>query len=699
MDTQHLVDFLRNTRHLDTDITSTIQHSYSQLELNPHKSREKSKALQISRKGRGSIRQEYQSNDFFWKALGPWAAFPRSSVTILQGTQHSRDWVEEIAIKTTELIETKRVPLAWALNVLAKPGDGEEPRGFTGQDIVAQCCLQFLRWNPALHRRSILEICLKKCETATTELEWFEVLAYFIETLDEVYIIVDLDVMGRGISSAAVWPTALEAMFRNFSARDVHCVVKVILLTCTAPDLRGDSPDINVIRVPQKNNGILRREHPSRRPSSTQESDFHSAEVWLQNVGRERPKRAQSPTTREDGDSSHGDTVTMRASKRSKPSNSQQPGDISATVHTPTPAYRHDQVAIESSRRFPPQLQPLEKEGQKPPDLQLQSSNQASGDERVDGSENHPQSRSLTDPSAPATMQPSVMNLRQLSRPPDRDAFEIAVICALPLEADALEALFDRHWDEEEYPYGKARGDPNAYSAGVLGRHNVVLAHMPNMGTASAAIAATSCRTSFPNIRLALVVGICGGVPLSLTGQKMNLGDVVVSDGVVQYDLGRRLPNQFLRKDTLLDSLGRPNMEIRTQLATLKGIRGRRNMEKRMAEYLGVLRRDPELAADRPRAGSDMPFEVAPPVVHFGLIASGNTVMKSGEDRDKIAEAAQVIAFEMEGAGVWDVFPCVVIKGVCDFADSRKNKEWQRYAAATAAACAKAFLDRWVLQV
>jgi nucleoside phosphorylase len=50
----------------------------------------------------------------------------------------------------------------------------------------------------------------------------------------------------------------------------------------------------------------------------------------------------------------------------------------------------------------------------------------------------------------------------------------------------------------------------------------------------------------------------------------------------------------------------------------------------------------------------------------------------------------------MEGAGVWDNFPCIVIKGVCDYADSHKNKKWQGYAAATAAACMKAFLKEWI---
>jgi len=67
-------------------------------------------------------------------------------------------------------------------------------------------------------------------------------------------------------------------------------------------------------------------------------------------------------------------------------------------------------------------------------------------------------------------------------------------------------------------------------------------------------------------------------------------------------------------------------------------------------------------------------------------------VMKSGEDRDEITLREKVIGFEMEGTGVWDNFPCVVIKGVCDYADSHKNKKWQGYVAAAAIACMKAFL-------
>lgn len=91
--------------------------------------------------------------------------------------------------------------------------------------------------------------------------------------------------------------------------------------------------------------------------------------------------------------------------------------------------------------------------------------------------------------------------------------------------------------------------------------------------------------------------------------------------------------------------------------------------------------------------------EAIKPSVHIGMIASADTdtVMKSGEHHDKLAKKEGVIGFEMEGAGVWDNVPCIIIKCVCDYADSHKNKMWQHYAAATAASGAKAFLeDYWI---
>lgn len=311
------------------------------------------------------------------------------------------------------------------------------------------------------------------------------------------------------------------------------------------------------------------------------------------------------------------------------------------------------------------------------------------------------------------------------TRPASRLGFEVAIICALAIEADAVEALFDQYWDED-HSFGKSPGDPNAYTTGFIGRHNVVLAHMPGMGKANAAIVASHCQTSYRNIKLALIVGVCGVVPIVANNNtEIILGDIIISKSVVQYDFGRRLPERFVRKDTLLDSLGRPNLEIRALLGKLEGRRGRMMLNKKITGHLMELQKEADLQAQYPGNSYDKLFDASfrplsdgktceeckcdgqlmprtrleqqgiQPAVHFGLIASGDTVMKSGTERDEIARQEGIIGFEMESAGVWDIFPCIVIKGACDYADSHKTKRWQRYAAATAAACAKAFLEFW----
>ncbi|EXA30643.1 hypothetical protein FOVG_17977 [Fusarium oxysporum f. sp. pisi HDV247] len=316
----------------------------------------------------------------------------------------------------------------------------------------------------------------------------------------------------------------------------------------------------------------------------------------------------------------------------------------------------------------------------------------------------------------------------QPSRPEGRHGFEIAVFCALPLEADAIEALFDYYWDSNGPSFRKAAHDPNSYLTGVIGCHNVVLIRMPGTGKVHAAAAASNCRASFPNIKIALVVGVCGVVPFKRNGEEIVLGDVVISEGIIQYDFGRRLPGQFIPKEGPLDSLGRPNQEIRGVLAQAKGIRGRELLISEMTRYLSILCQKSELRAEYPGVVYDRLFEASyrhsedqkpceqvgcdgklvprrrlqatkpspAPAIHFGLMASGDSVMKSGDDRDREVEARDIVAFEMEGAGVWDILPCIVIKGACDYADSHKSKVWQRHAAATAAACAKAFLGFWI---
>ncbi len=158
-------------------------------------------------------------------------------------------------------------------------------------------------------------------------------------------------------------------------------------------------------------------------------------------------------------------------------------------------------------------------------------------------------------------------------RPSRREDFEVAIICALPLEYDAVSLLFDEFWDRNGDLYGKAAGDCNIYATGRMGHHNAVLLLLPDMGKANAAGAAASLRSSYSGLRLALLVGICGGVPRA-GNREVLLGDVVISSSLVQYDFGRQYPDRFVRKDTIRDNLSGPNKDIRNLLAIFQAEHG-----------------------------------------------------------------------------------------------------------------------------
>ncbi|KAF4232361.1 hypothetical protein CNMCM6805_010007 [Aspergillus fumigatiaffinis] len=313
-------------------------------------------------------------------------------------------------------------------------------------------------------------------------------------------------------------------------------------------------------------------------------------------------------------------------------------------------------------------------------------------------------------------------------RPRRRTDFMIAIICALPLEAEAVEALFDEGYDRRGKYYGKQRGDANAYVNGRIGQHDVVLCYMPGMGKGRAASVASSLLVSYPEIELALVVGICGGAPPPPPKyQEIFLGDVIISDSVIEYDFGRQYPGGFQRKTGLKDTLGRLSREIRTLLNSLRVEDARRDLQDRTQQHLHVLQqRGPKW--DHPRAsdvlfesryrhkhymhaspagcscfGSDSPDQICeealgPDCDDLGCDQGQQVRCREIAEahRDEIVRNEKVIGFEMEGAGVWDNIPCIIIKGVCDYADSHKSKVWQAYAAATGASAAKALLESWI---
>jgi nucleoside phosphorylase len=298
--------------------------------------------------------------------------------------------------------------------------------------------------------------------------------------------------------------------------------------------------------------------------------------------------------------------------------------------------------------------------------------------------------------------------------------YTVAWVCALPLEMAAAKSMLD-----EIHPnLPNSSSDQNTYVLGKIHTHNVVIACLPSgiFGTTSAATVANQMLCTFRSIRFGLMVGIGGGVPTKEAD--IRLGDVVVSKptedfgGVVQYDFGRTVGQGVFQRT---GTLNKPPQMLLTAIARLQADQ---MMEiSRIPEFLSeMIAKYPGMRAGFTYRGQgqDRLFDAASdhhglqntcdtcdtsrlvtrpvrdrhdPVVHYGLIASGNKVIKHGGTRDKLGQELGILCFEMEAAGLMDNFPCLVIRGICDYADSHKNKEWEGYAAATAAAYAKELLS------
>ncbi|KAH7550903.1 hypothetical protein BM1_10276 [Bipolaris maydis] len=298
-----------------------------------------------------------------------------------------------------------------------------------------------------------------------------------------------------------------------------------------------------------------------------------------------------------------------------------------------------------------------------------------------------------------------------------REDYTVGWVCALPVELVAAQEMLDEeHLDLE---HDTADSDENLYALGSIGGHNVAIVCLPagRIGNNPAAAVATQMRATFKNMRFGLMVGIGGGVPSA--GADVRLGDVVVSQprdtfaGVVQYDIGKTTPSGFKRTG----SLNSPPHVLLSAVVKVraKELRGRSQLSRYISKLEGIAK------FQRADAGPDLLFKAAynhergdtcdqcsvegrqprperksgtEVMVHYGTIASGNQVMKDAAERDRVsAELGGISCFEMEAAGLMNSFPCLVIRGISDYADSHKNDKWQPYAAGTAAAYAKELLS------
>ncbi|KAF2173437.1 hypothetical protein M409DRAFT_61847 [Zasmidium cellare ATCC 36951] len=332
---------------------------------------------------------------------------------------------------------------------------------------------------------------------------------------------------------------------------------------------------------------------------------------------------------------------------------------------------------------------------------------------------------------ADSTEAPSRRKRRLPARSLPLESYLVGWIVALDDELTAALAMLDEQHAEPE-DFEQPQNDTNTYRWGHIGAglnyHNIVIASLPGVyGIASAATTAKEMSISHPHIRFGLLVGIGAGVPRP--DHDVRLGDIVVSrplgtsGGVIQYDLvkakttGSELTGHLAAPPAALQKAAmslashhaledseipeiieevfekRPKLAKSGQWAYPKSERDRLSAETYLRSGSEI-----SLAEDRTDAEGDVVREgrkTLCPEIHLGIIGSGDTLVKDIAQRESILQRlpAECLCLEMEAAGLMNAFPCLVIRGICDYGDSRKNDKWQKYAALAAAAYAKDLLD------
>ncbi|KAH7175354.1 nucleoside phosphorylase domain-containing protein [Dactylonectria macrodidyma] len=305
---------------------------------------------------------------------------------------------------------------------------------------------------------------------------------------------------------------------------------------------------------------------------------------------------------------------------------------------------------------------------------------------------------------------------------PSRADFNVAIVCSVPIEFHALSLIIDESWDQAADSFGRSPDDINKYTTARIGNCNVVIMRPSMVDNSDSTDAATSLRSSYPNIKLVLLVGTCGGVP-SVGGDQMRFGDVVLSRTLVE----RQSPRGCMtRKDTVEDSLSPANKDILKLLAPFKSTSDLSHLKTRTAAVLRQLQNaaaqqgqgpwyskpDFRLAdtlgsayrpnASRTRVDKKAKLQLvnsaeAPTfALYVGPIASYDMAVASGEQLNRHCQEAGAIAFEMPEAGVWKDFPNITVKGICQYSNIERSKGWQEFAAATAASASKAILEGYI---
>jgi nucleoside phosphorylase len=270
---------------------------------------------------------------------------------------------------------------------------------------------------------------------------------------------------------------------------------------------------------------------------------------------------------------------------------------------------------------------------------------------------------------------------------------EIAILTAIDCEYIAVQRLLSRYSSslEEDNNHNK-----HGLIPGANGYHHVVLIPQ-HYGQALTAVHGTLILQKFPSIHHLIFVGIAGGRPRADRKQPLRIGDVIVSDAVVDLESARINTNGKVEQRGLSKEASKDlTYASSTLIADIKAGR-------KLDEWKNRIKQNLENTPETMRHDLHALFsEKRPPIPLLGHIGSSSKKVESRTIRNRWAKASgyRIRAFEMEGFGIATAAEeCgkkfFVIRGLSDMADGKEydNVSYVNVLQSYAACVASAFLE------
>lgn len=238
-------------------------------------------------------------------------------------------------------------------------------------------------------------------------------------------------------------------------------------------------------------------------------------------------------------------------------------------------------------------------------------------------------------------MKPSYLEIDPKNLSKIKSRFNLLVVTATKIEEEEFHSRMKPlpgHDKILSLPKGK-----ETYFLGVFGAYNVVHVSCGEMGSvgvrASLITTSNAIRVWKPKVVL------MPGIAFAADKKEQLIGDVLVAERIKSYEQSKLTPEGKIDR----------GKESPTSTVLLNRFKSNKTWNQKVGERTAV--------------------------AHIGLMISGEKLINDPVFKAAaIADASTAIGGEMEGVGIYnacdnDDIECILVKGVCDYADGNKDKD------------------------